>query len=147
VGDSCDAQGAWNFTGNINNSNAITQQWGFGMSLNVFDANGNPLAVAANGQVGPNLPGFSNNASWNQSGFDQRIVDLWPQIYGARSDSAGYDLKASINAGDVIEAVAISLGVAVVAFLALIGPNGHGWHCDTPVVDGQSVKMICYPNP
>jgi hypothetical protein len=90
------AQGFWNFTGGVNNSNAITQQWAVGMKLPLQDQS---FWVSASGQVGPNLPLFSNTASWNDTGFDQRIVDFWPEIYGARSATAAANLQTSINAG------------------------------------------------
>jgi hypothetical protein len=123
------------------------------MALHVQDTS---FWVNANGQVGPNLPGFSNTASWNDTGFDQRIVDFWLAIFGARARSAtaAATLQVSINVGDALEAAAIYLGVAgVAAFVAaeaIIGPNGTGWHCDpaTPVPGpGINVEWRCYPNP
>jgi hypothetical protein len=147
------AQGFWNFTGSVNNSNAITQQWAVGMALPV---QGQSFWVNAQGQVGPNLPLFSNTASWNYTGFDQRIVDFWPEIFGARSATAAANLQVSINAGDILEAVGISLGVAgvaaLVAAVVLIGPDGKGgWQCDPPTVGvtgdakgiGVEVTMKC----
>ena len=78
------SQGFWNFQGSINNSSLVSLHFGFGMALNVKDANGNPLGVIQADSIGPALPLFSNNASWNQTGYDQRIVDLWPAVFGAR---------------------------------------------------------------
>lgn len=147
------AQGFWNFAGGVNNSNAITQQWAVGMALKVP---GRTFWVNTSGQVGPNLPEFSNTASWNQTGFEQQIVDYWPAIFGARLTGATTNLQASINVGDALEAVGIYLGVAGVAALvaaaALLGPNGKGWQCDPPQLaapepgsSGIDVTMTCYP--
>lgn len=150
------AQGFWNFTGSLNNSNAITQQYALGMALNVRDANGNKLWVRHSDQVGPNLPSFSNTASWTDQGWDQRIVDFWPAIFGERAQSAtaAADLKVSINVGDALEAVGIFLGAAVIGALVgyeiLLGPTGTGWHCEGPVFvpgPGITIQWICYPNP
>jgi hypothetical protein len=147
------AQGFWNFTGSVNNSNAITQQWAVGMALPV---QGQTFWVNASGQVGPNLPLFNNNASWNYTGFEQQIVDFWPEIFGARSATAAANLQVSINVGDALEAVGISLGVAgvaaLVAAVALLGPNGKGWSCDGPNLQGSDdgtgidVTWKCTPN-
>ena len=148
------AQGFWNFTGSVNNSNAITQQWAVGMALPLQSQT---VWVNASGQVGPNLPLFSNTASWNNTGFDQRIVDFWPEIFGARSAAAAANLQVSINVGDALEAVGIFLGAAGVAALvavaALLGPNGKGWNCPTnPQVrgsdDGSGIDVVwkCVPN-
>jgi hypothetical protein len=145
------AQGFWNFTGSVNISNSITQQWAVGMALPL---QGGQFWVNHSDQVGPNLPFFSNTASWNDMGFDQRIADAWPEIFGARARSAtaAASLKVSINVGDVLEAVAIDLGVAGVAALlaagALLGPNGKGWLCDPPQFvpgPGITVQMTCVP--
>jgi hypothetical protein len=146
------AQGFWNFTGSLNNSDKITQQWAIGMALPVQGAR---FWTYAHGQVGPDLPLFSNNASWNYTGFDQKIIDFWPEIFGARSTKAATNLQVSINVGDVLEAIAIfGGGGAILAVGALLGPNGKGWHCDPPSVEpaggpggaGADVKMRCYPN-
>jgi hypothetical protein len=142
------AQGFWNFTGSVNNSNAITQQWAVGMALSL---QGESLWVNHQGQVGPNLPLFSNTASWNDTGFDQRIIDSWPELFGARSTTAAGNLQVSINAGDIIEALGIYLGVAGVAALVAVVAL-LGWECpDKPTIkrsdDGTGIDVgwRCYP--
>jgi hypothetical protein len=114
------AQGFSNFSGSINNSDAITQQYAVGMTLNVRDANGDAIGVMHSGQVGPNLPLFNNNASWNDTGFDQRILDLWPSIFGLQYSSAAADLKVSDNVADSIEAVLEVLLEAVAGAVAVV---------------------------
>ena len=130
---SLNAQGFWNFTGSLNNSDAIPQQFGFGMALNVRDANGNRLGVAHSDQVGPNLPLFNNNASWNETGFDQRIIDLWPAIFGARSAGAATRLDVSIDAGDVLVDLGLVAGAVFIAAAGLF-IGGRRWQCDPVTV-------------
>jgi hypothetical protein len=147
------AQGFWNFQGKLNNSNAITQQWAIGMVLPV---QGQKFWTHAGGQVGPNLPLGNNNASWNYTGFEQTIVDFWPEIFGANLQSATAltNLQVSINVGDALAAVGIYLGaaggalgvVSLVAAAALLGPNGEGWTCGDPQPvpgDGIGVQWTC----
>jgi hypothetical protein len=137
------AQGFWNFTGGVNNSNAITQSWAVSMMLPVGS-----LWVYASGQVGPNLPLFDNTASWNLTGFDQAIVDLWPQIFGAQSAGARAKLHVSINLEDVFDSIAAWAGApvttALVAAAELLGAHGTGYSCPAP--ESGTGQWECYPN-
>jgi hypothetical protein len=146
------SQGFWQFTGSIHESGIIGQNYAFGMFLDgVADAQGNPVSVVHAGSVGPHLPFSNDNDSWNDQGFDQRIVDLWPQIAQA---SVGWDLSVHYTLGEVLEALAEAIGVGVVAAALAIGGAvfGSDYTCDkTPTVeatpDGRGVDAVwhCYP--
>jgi hypothetical protein len=146
------SQGFWQFTGSIHESGMIGQSYAFGMFLDgVVDAQGNPISVVHSGSVGPDLPFVDDNDSWNDQGFDQRIVDLWPQIAQA---AMGYDLSVHYTLDEVLEGLAGAIGAAVVAAALVIGGVvfGSDYTCDsTPGVgatpDGHGVDVVwhCYP--
>lgn len=136
------AQGFWNFSGSIHESGVIGHAYGFGMALNVKDANGVGFAVVHSGSVGPNLPGGTNDDGWSDTGFDQRIIDLWPTIVSARS-SAG--LNVTTDAIHIFDAVLTALGVVVLAVLVAAG-GGHVQCENSPTVErnerGDGVDVI-----
>src|SRR5262249_5653783 len=143
------AQGFWNFSGSIHESGVIGHAYGFGMALDVKDANGVGLAVVHSGSVGPNLPFGHDDDSWSDTGFDQRIIDLWPAIVSAQS-SAG--LNVTTDAIHIFDAVLAALGVVAVAVLADAGAgSGHVQCEESPTVqrseDGTGVDLVwkCYP--
>lgn len=124
-------QGFWNFNGHIHESGVLGHDYGFGMVLNVKDANGNSIGVVHSGSVEPNLPFSNPDDSWNDQGFYQRIVDLWPAIANATCHSG---LNVTTTPGQILEGVLELLGVGAVAVLvavggALIGSDGKNWEC------------------
>jgi hypothetical protein len=124
-------QGNWTFSGTINNGSALSTNYAFGMALNVKDSNGNAIGVTHSGSVGPNVPLGNNNDSWNDSGFDQRIISLWPAIFGATASSK---LNLSTNPVGVVEEVLLGLGlVAGLAVGAILG--GSHLKCTPPASD------------
>jgi len=142
------AQGFWNFSGSIHESGVIGHAYGFGMALNVKDANGVGFAVVKSGSVGPNLPGGTTDDSWSLTGFDQRIIDNWPTIVSAQS-SAG--LNVTTDPIHIFDAVLTALGVVFVAVLFAAG--FQGFQCeDSPTVEpdesGDGVNLVwrCYKN-
>ena len=149
-------QGFWNFSGSIHESGVLGQDYGFGMTLDVTDSAGNPISVVHTGSVGPNLPLLNPNDSWNDEGFDQRIIDLWPSIVSATSQSG---LSVHTDPIQVFEGILEILGVGAAALLiaaggVLIGGDGKDWTCDStptlqPTPDGQGVDVVwtCRPKP
>jgi hypothetical protein len=116
-------KGYWVFTGNVSNQDIFPDNYIFAMRLNVLDGNGDPIAVVQSNSVGPDLLWINNRASWDQRGFDQRVADLWPAIVSAQMRA---DFKASTRPFlGVIE----SIGIVVVAVLAIIGGGEFAAHC------------------
>jgi hypothetical protein len=109
------AQGYWNYTGSVTNSEILSTNYSFGIALNITDSQGNYPAVVYSATVAPDLPFFSNTDSWNVSGYDPRIIELWPAIVKARSVSK---ISAATNALDAVLEGLIALvggGAAAVA--------------------------------
>ena len=137
------AQGFWNFTGRIHESGLVGHAYGFGMALNVKDANGVGFAAVHSGSVDANLPLMRNDDSWSDSGGPEtRIIDNWPSIVSARSS---VELNVTTNAIYIFDAVIEALGVVVVAVLVAAGV-GH-LECDEfPTVerspDGSGVDLV-----
>jgi hypothetical protein len=134
--------GVFSFQGSIHESGVIGHEYGFGMALNVTDANGVGFAVVHSGSIGPKLPFGNPNDSWKDVGFDQRIKDNWAAIASSATRShAGLNVDSR-----VLLAIVDALGVPVIAVLAVLGANeAKNWECDSPqiaVVPGDENQGI-----
>jgi hypothetical protein len=147
------AQGFWNFSGSVHESGLVGHAYGFGMSLNVQDPNGWGPVVVHSGSVGQNLGPIGNpNDSWSDSGFDQRVIDLWPAIVSAQSLAT---LNVDTDASHILPAVLEALGIVHAVGLLVVGLviGGQGWTCDRATVQGSGdnggfgvdVTWTCHP--
>jgi hypothetical protein len=122
------SDGFFVFKGQIHESGVIGHEYGFGMALNVTDANGVGFAVVHSGSIGPNLPFGDPDDSWHDVGFDQRIADSWTTIASSSTRA-----RSGLNVDSrILVAILDALAVPAIAVLAVV--VGSHIECNDPEV-------------
>jgi hypothetical protein len=116
------------FTGNIHESGVLGHEYGFGMALNVTDANGVGFGVVHSGSIGPKLPFGDPDDAWRDIHFDQRIADNWDIIADPSTRArAGLNVDSRVLLG-ILDALSLP------AIAVLGGFVGSHVECDDPTV-------------